>query len=469
MANHRFPSHRLVVATVLGAAVAGAVVVGCNDVGDFGTDGTSVTEDDAAVAADVAPNDVEGRSDAGAVDAGFDAARSREQVSCEASPCVTAIAAQGGAHVCALLSDQTVRCWGDDRFGQLGHSLSDGGVDQTYDANPSAVAGLSGVTQLAVRGNDSFGTSCARLEDGGVMCWGSNDHGQLGLASGAVVRDGDSHPTPSLVQGIPPVARIDLAGAFSCAQQASEGGGGLYCWGLNSVLQLGRGHLGASYQVPGQVALGPVHTVQSAGTIRNAFALSDRADLFSWGGNSWNVFDATQRDALGRESSLSPDGTPTMITSLPAVTAFAASDWHACALSRGRAFCWGVNATGAVDRGSLQDTRAPLETLIDGEGLLDGIFVSNRGTCASTQFGNLFCWGDDGTGQLGENDGGVSSKPPQIVLPDRVFGVAMMDQATCALIRDGSVHCWGGNRHGELGQGTADDQAHRAPARVVLK
>jgi alpha-tubulin suppressor-like RCC1 family protein len=88
--------------------------------------------------------------------------------------------AMGDAHACALLSDRTVWCWGDNSASQLGGGAS-------YQA-PSLVLGpsgpLSGVLSVAAGGK----TTCAiLLRDPDVWCWGANDHGQAGQPAGQPV------------------------------------------------------------------------------------------------------------------------------------------------------------------------------------------------------------------------------------------------------------------------------------------
>jgi CSLREA domain-containing protein len=79
-------------------------------------------------------------------------------------------AASSSAHACALSGRGTVKCWGDNEFGELG----DGGTD--FRVTAVDVAGVSGVTAIAV----GSGHSCAVTDGGGVTCWGYNNYGQLG-------------------------------------------------------------------------------------------------------------------------------------------------------------------------------------------------------------------------------------------------------------------------------------------------
>ena len=87
---------------------------------------------------------------------------------------VRAIAA-GGQHTCALTSPGKVKCWGDNRLGQLGSRSTPNGRTPV----PVEVAGLtSGVTAIAA----GYAHSCALMRGGGVKCWGWN-YGRLGNGS----------------------------------------------------------------------------------------------------------------------------------------------------------------------------------------------------------------------------------------------------------------------------------------------
>jgi alpha-tubulin suppressor-like RCC1 family protein len=78
--------------------------------------------------------------------------------------------AAGEAHLCAVLTDASVLCWGSNTDGELGR-----GTRSTTEL-PGPVPGLSGVADVALGADHA----CARLRDGNVACWGSNVSGQLG-------------------------------------------------------------------------------------------------------------------------------------------------------------------------------------------------------------------------------------------------------------------------------------------------
>jgi GH25 family lysozyme M1 (1,4-beta-N-acetylmuramidase)/alpha-tubulin suppressor-like RCC1 family protein len=150
--------------------------------------------------------------------------------------------AAGAYFTCARLTDGGVACWGENRFGQLG--------DGTRVSRSSAVAvkGLAGPAQALAVGS-SF--SCALLAGGEVQCWGSNEMGELGLGfdSNPPGPD-DPAPPPATVEGLGEVVALHAAGNHACAEHAD---GSLLCWGSNEVGQLGDGTIvGRDVPIPWQ-------------------------------------------------------------------------------------------------------------------------------------------------------------------------------------------------------------------------
>ena len=144
----------------------------------------------------------------------------------------------GSVHACALFVSGTVSCWGDHSFGQIG----DGMTSFDIATPPTAVAGLSGVTAISAAGDHT----CALRGDGTVLCWGVDDHGQIG--DGTIV---ELRAAPTSVKGLAGAIAISAGNQFSCALL---GDGTVRCWGENDLGQLGNGSQ-SSIDVPTPVAV----------------------------------------------------------------------------------------------------------------------------------------------------------------------------------------------------------------------
>jgi alpha-tubulin suppressor-like RCC1 family protein len=152
-----------------------------------------------------------------------------------------AVAIAGGQwFVCALISNQTVECWGSNQYGQLG-STETATCEETFpyacSTTPSVVSNLSGVAQIAA-GADF---ACALLQNGTVQCWGNNAYDGLGNSGVTGSCQGSynvcsSSPVP--VSGVSRATAITAGSDFGCALTES---GQVLCWGYNAAGQLGNG------------------------------------------------------------------------------------------------------------------------------------------------------------------------------------------------------------------------------------
>ncbi len=138
---------------------------------------------------------------------------------------VTAVAAGGGKHACALRAGK-VLCWGSNASGQLG---ADPAV-LAQRPNAAAVAGIDDATAIGV----ADGVSCAVRTGGTVWCWGAAESGQLG--DGGAIDGGLVSFTPLQIKG--PNGAGNLTGVRAvapgrrhvCAQKTD---GTVWCWGKN--------------------------------------------------------------------------------------------------------------------------------------------------------------------------------------------------------------------------------------------
>ena len=138
--------------------------------------------------------------------------------------------ATGLEYSCAVLTDDTVSCWGRNHLAQLGR----GSVTPASTAAPAAVSIGAPVSKVAA--GKAF--ACALTTAGAVWCWGENAAGQVGDATA-----GSPRLAPAQVSNLGGTA-VDIVagGAHACAVLSS---GAVRCWGDNSAGQLGMG--GADY------------------------------------------------------------------------------------------------------------------------------------------------------------------------------------------------------------------------------
>ncbi|MDF2697643.1 MAG: hypothetical protein K0S65_6026, partial [Labilithrix sp.] len=262
-------------------------------------------------------------------------------VVCDASPCATQIVA-GENHFCARMSDSTVRCWGSTQGGAIGNLSPDAGIGSGSDAGSTVrdVGGLSGVIELST----SYRSNCARVEDGGVKCWGANDSYQLGITSGRY----NSHPVPNVVPLPAEATHVELGTRYACALLAN---GQQWCWGADQYLQQLRrdGAFEADplrSLLPGQAKTGEVSFVALAMGDYTMIGVTAQGETFSWG-----AVGGDDGILAGRVGSITPDETPRKLPALKNPKSLVASSnlttypsrsrGHACAIVDGQIYCWG--------------------------------------------------------------------------------------------------------------------------------
>jgi alpha-tubulin suppressor-like RCC1 family protein len=397
-----------------------------------------------------------------------------EAVTCAGDPCAVELVA-GDVFFCARMSDATVRCWGNDDVGSLGRANwdpkhpEDAGSDGGWVV--STVKGLSGVKQLSAAG----ATACARLEEGGVVCWGSNEFGQLGLSSDPGAADQDRHPEAVpvvLARDVDPV-RVDVGHRGACIVGAD---GKVTCWGSNEQEQLARPSAPPDAVLgPAEADIGTLAVTRALPADHTTLTVTPTGEVWTWG-----ALVLPFGTVGGRVASISPDEVPGRVLSLANVTSLAVSAWiedfttpgppraHACAIADGEVYCWGTTYRSALCTGVPDSSRTPVRAPLYTSAWPQQVSVADEITCVRMTDGTVSCCGEDGRGRLGT--GSVRSVSngfvPATALKGRAVHVAAGNVAVCALMQGGTVECWGGNRRGELGQPDTDDLDHPSPLLV---
>ena len=143
--------------------------------------------------------------------------------------------AAGGGHVCALLVDGTVRCWGSDALGELGYGDE---IDVGEDEPPS-FAGVVNVGAPVLQLTAGLAHTCALMQGGRVRCWGGGESGRLGYGNTSNIGDDEKPFSAGDVDVGGEVSSIAAGGFHTCALLKD---GCVRCWGLGEHGQLGYGN-----------------------------------------------------------------------------------------------------------------------------------------------------------------------------------------------------------------------------------
>jgi alpha-tubulin suppressor-like RCC1 family protein len=333
---------------------------------------------------------------------------------CSKGACFKALkVVSGQVHSCALLSDHTVRCWGDNFANQLGRVGESSFL-------PVTVGGLTGVKDIAAGSRHT----CAVVEGGAVRCWGDNGLGQFGNAM-----IGGSLGTPTVVSGLSGATSISAGAEATCAVIS---GGAVTCWG--NVPFPGNAAPGGGNRPVQAVGISSV-TAIGVGA-RHICAVQD-GEVWCWGGN-----DSGQ---VGQPPDMPTYPSPKKMGL--GATAIAVFDNASCAVGTdGNVKCWGSAING--------NTPTNIPTSIPGTGGSVGVGLGENYACALLSSGMAKCWGANSGGQLGLDPAASFS----LVAPaDAVSGVSGAIQIgtgpdhACTTTSEGLVRCWGTNLQTQCG------------------
>ncbi|MFA5386929.1 MAG: hypothetical protein WC322_00850 [Candidatus Paceibacterota bacterium] len=351
-------------------------------------------------------------------------------------------------HACGVSDDGNAYCWGLDDNGQLGNGVATSTLYTTpiRVLKGAAAAGDTDGTYLTNIKNIRTGMyhTCAVSNAGNIYCWGYNNKGQLGNSSSSTstlpirVLKGAATTTDNDGTYLTNIKEIDAGSNHSCAVSNA---GHAYCWGYNSDYELGDGLTG-DQSTPIRVHDGAATTTDTDGTY------------------------------------------------LTNIKRIACSSAHNCAVSNaGNAYCWGTNGSGQLGDDSVDSRSTPVRvhdgaaTTTDTDGTylrnISNIETGHNFTCAVSNTGNPYCWGNNDSGMLGN---GTTTTP--YLTPVRVLKGSAADSDndgtyltniqnvdggygshTCALSNSGNAYCWGYYATGRLGSGSLSTQT--SPVRVL--
>jgi len=224
--------------------------------------------------------------------------------------------------------------------------------------------------------------------------------------------------------------------------------------------QGGTGRLALTGFISALVAAGCL-TAASA-PVSAAPAGSSAAALYAWGlNNSGQLGDAS--------TSNSPAPVPVSWPGGATATQVSEGAWTTLALgSDGNVYAWGNNDAGQLGDGSTTGSSTPVRVLLPGGVTATAVSEGQETSLAIGSDGDVYAWGDNSQGQFGDGSTTGSSTPVRVSLPGGVTATAVSegDGTSLALGSDGNVYAWGNNENGQLGDGTTTSSS--TPERVSL-
>ena len=319
----------------------------------------------------------------------------------------------GSYHSIAVNSNGDLYSWGWNGQGQLGNGTNtDSNVPLPVRTAGTPMAGKK-IVHVSTGGNFYKGSSLALSSEGKVYSWGANDQGQLGNGTAT----NSNLPVEVKTEGTPMAGKKIIQTAIGVTHSmALDSEGNIYAWGWGGEGQLGNGENNNS-NVP--ILVKKEGTGLEGKTIKKVMAggmfsmvLTSDGSLYSWGKNNYGQIGDGTTNNYNLAVAVKTEGTP-----------------------------------------------------MAGKTVVD-FSISNEHTVALTSDGQIYAWGRNESGQLGDGTNTASTLPVAVRTVGTPFAGKKAVQVVAggwegahslALGTDGTVYSWGRNLNGQLGDQTTND------------
>ena len=309
-------------------------------------------------------------------------------VSLEDGQSVTQIYAKQ-SRTCIVLNDNTASCWGFNEDGQAGDDSTN-----TY-KSPSAKVQFPDGKRVKSMGMGLKHT-CAILEDDTLTCWGLDSHGALG--NGNSETSDKYTPQTITTPSDRKVMKVEPGHSHTCILFDD---GGVMCWGRDNLGQLGNGDTSDMIHTPSsnvELPEGRAATDLSVGD-HHACALLDNGSVACWGQN--NHGQLGENTTTNRPIPIYPH-----LPAGSSVVSVAVGPFNSCAiLENSSLYCWGHNGYGRLGIGVTGGVyTTPM--FVEGPTNIVDLSVNYDHTCGLSENGSISCWARGKYGQLGNGQWG---------------------------------------------------------------
>ncbi|WP_244304551.1 S-layer homology domain-containing protein [Leucobacter viscericola] len=187
----------------------------------------------------------------------------------------------------------------------------------------------------------------------------------------------------------------------------------------------------------------------------HSLGLTSEGNAYAWGLNRGALGTGDQIDRLSPSAVLMPEG-------IKFASIAAGGGSHSLALSDdGDVYGWGSNSYGQLGDGSLERRLLPTRVMMPESVKFVSIAAGGDQSFALTEAGELYSWGLNDQGQLGDGTQVNRLVPTKVELPAGVKFKSLsasLSAHAVALTEEGIAYAWGANDSGQLGDGTTTDR-----------
>ncbi len=352
----------------------------------------------------------------------------------------------GESHTCILKSDGQAYCWGENSVGQLGNGSTESSM------TPVAVSGGLRFTSISA----GWDHTCGLTADNDAYCWGRGRYGRLG--NGSV----ENSMIPTAVSGGLSFELIDSGMAHTCGITTD---GASFCWGRGEDGILGNNSVESS-SLPVPVSGGHSFISIDAGSATTC-GITSGGDAYCWGASDFGNLLGQGDDELERK--IMPGLVAGGFSFQPGSISVGLD--HVCAITTAdEAVCWGRGRYGKLGIGStgslgvLENLKVPRK--VNGNISFTSIATGVFQTCGIATRGKAYCWGRNGSGQLGDGTTTMRVEPAAVSARSGFKELAIGNDHACGVSSNDELYCWGDGEAGKLGTRSSDNEL--TPTKIAL-
>lgn len=366
-------------------------------------------------------------------------------------PTIAQVSAGTGA-TCVLAEGGRTYCWGRSLDASVPDDPACGSFGHSCRTRPDTLRVSLRFRQLQLASNIFGASICGITTASQTFCWGTL---LVGLDGGFHI--GDAPQTLAVSQ---PLEALSVGSRHGCGLTTA---GTAYCWGDYRAGVRGTGvpladEFVAADMSPNAVAGGLAFSEIAVG-LGNSCGLISSGRAYCWGSE---VALGNPDAPLSRQEQCGYTvppffarcaHTPVPVAGGHSFTSLAAGQSHVCGLREdGDMYCWGSNGSGQLGSGDTTYAPAPVRAAVPEHAA--AITAGSDFTCAIGVSGQAYCWGVGHVGQIGYGAHALSVLEPTRVAGSAAYRLISAGEShVCALRVSGELDCWGSNFTGELGSG----------------